>query len=185
MAEVNLHDHVIDRIRSGDDSAIRELYRKTKPSFLAWAQKQFGIGDTESVEIFQMSVVILYDQIATGKLKSLSSSITTYLFAIGKNKAREYLRANDRSMSLKDGIHNYLVDEETEVYEKEELINKVEAAIHHLGNKCRDILRLFYYQKMSMDDIAGLLNYSSRGTAKNMKYKCLEKLRKLMQSREG
>jgi len=59
-----------------------------------------------------------------------------------------------------------------------ENIDDITNAIENLGNPCKQLLELFYYRNESWDNIAELLGYASAGSARNQKYKCLERLRK-------
>jgi hypothetical protein len=38
----------------------------------------------------------------------------------------------------------------------------------------------YYYHKRSMEQLVGMFDYKNADSAKNQKYKCLERLRKLM-----
>ncbi|WP_315821201.1 hypothetical protein [Paraflavitalea speifideaquila] len=55
-----------------------------------------------------------------------------------------------------------------------------------LGERCRELLLLFYNGGLKLKDIAARMGYSSENTAKNQKYKCLEaarnKLKELKQT---
>jgi hypothetical protein len=44
-----------------------------------------------------------------------------------------------------------------------------------LGEKCKQILILFYFKKESYKKIATLLDFSDDKIAKNQKYRCLQK----------
>lgn len=59
-----------------------------------------------------------------------------------------------------------------------ENIDSITIAIENLGNPCKRLLELFYYKNESWDDIATTLGYSNGASARNQKYKCLERLRK-------
>lgn len=44
-----------------------------------------------------------------------------------------------------------------------------------LGQKCKELLELFYFKKLSMKDISKKLGFASEKVAKNQKYRCIEK----------
>jgi len=46
-----------------------------------------------------------------------------------------------------------------------------------MGDQCRQLLECFYYKKMSWDEIANALGYKNAASAKNQKYKYLERIR--------
>ena len=69
--------------------------------------------------------------------------------------------------------------------EVEEHIELAKSCLEKLGDPCKSILELFYYHKMSMEDIQQHAGYKNSATAKNIKYKCLRRLRKLfLEARE-
>ena len=49
------------------------------------------------------------------------------------------------------------------------------AAFDLLGEKCRQLLILFYFKRNSFREIASLLKFGSEETAKNQKYRCIQK----------
>ncbi len=176
--------NLLDQIRSGDESALKEIYLQYREPFFAYMHKQFKL-DTENVkELFQLSMVIFYDNVITGKVKELRSGIKTYLIAIGKNKARELLRNNRRITDhLDEVLIGSILDEDgiTNKKQLEENILNITQALETLGDPCKKILQLFYYQKLNMLEISNALDYKNVNTAKNLKYKCLKRLQKIYQ----
>jgi DNA-directed RNA polymerase specialized sigma subunit len=51
-------------------------------------------------------------------------------------------------------------------------------SLQKLGENCQRILRLFYFEKKSMEVIAQEMEYTNAENAKNQKYKCLQQLKK-------
>ena len=72
------------------------------------------------------------------------------------------------------------VDDETEEHEKRNTeFSMMEKAMGSLGEPCKSLLQAFYLQKKSMQDIASNFGYTNAENAKNQKYKCLMRLKKL------
>mgnify|MGYP003292752002 FL=1 len=55
----------------------------------------------------------------------------------------------------------------------------MERAINSLGEPCKSLLEAYYMQKRTMQDIAAGFGYTNADNAKNQKYKCLMRLKKL------
>ena len=55
----------------------------------------------------------------------------------------------------------------------------MEKAMSGLGEPCKSLLEAFYMQKRSMQEIASGFGYTNAENAKNQKYKCLMRLKKL------
>jgi DNA-directed RNA polymerase specialized sigma24 family protein len=53
-------------------------------------------------------------------------------------------------------------------------------ALHHLGEPCRKLLVLFYWEEYSMDEIASQLGFANAETAKSKKYQCKKALEILL-----
>lgn len=178
----------LDLIRRGDDSYITTIYRDYRLPFVAWIKGEFKCTDEDAIEFFQTAVVILYDNVITGKLQELNSNIKTYLFSIGKNKAHEWLRHRQRQgTSTDDLLIHYLHEDDPDIDESEYALSlrKVSAGMDSLGEPCRTLLQLFYYFKASMREICDKLNYKNEDTAKNQKYKCLKRLQVLCEDKVG
>src|SRR5690554_6753794 len=78
-------NNLIEQIRAGDKKEIEHIYNQHREEFLAYADR-FSIQTDEAVDIYQDSIIVLYENIMSQKLTSLTSSLKTYLFAIGKYK---------------------------------------------------------------------------------------------------
>lgn len=133
----------------------------------------------DAKDIYQEALIILYNKAKDENFR-LTAKLSTYLFSVcrylwmdetkkrGKMPTDELNEEND--LALQEDIGKEV--------EKERKLQLAEKAIASLGEKCRQILMLFYIDRKSMAEIAGLLGYSSENTAKNQKFKCLESARK-------
>ena len=67
--------------------------------------------------------------------------------------------------------------------EENERINSefqtMEKAINSLGEPCKSLLEAYYLEKKSMQEIALFFGYTNAENAKNQKYKCLVRLKKI------
>ena len=59
----------------------------------------------------------------------------------------------------------------------------MDKALNNLGEPCKTLLEAYYMQKKSMVEIAGSFGYTNADNAKNQKYKCLMRLKKLFFSK--
>ncbi len=72
------------------------------------------------------------------------------------------------------------MEEEMEVHEQRNAdFLLMEKAMQGLGEPCKRLLESYYLQKKSMLEIAGNFGYTNADNAKNQKYKCLMRLKKL------
>ena len=62
-----------------------------------------------------------------------------------------------------------------EAIEREAKFKQIESVLTQIGDKCLQLLKLFYYEGLSMKIIASKVGLKSEKIAKNQKYKCLER----------
>lgn len=179
---MNQEPTAIELIRRGDDAYINTIYLEYRGPFVQWIRAEFSCSEEDAIEFFQTAVVILYDNVVTGKLQELNSNVKTYLFGIGRNKAHEWLRRRHRmGAEADDLLINYLHEDEPDVDEQEyaHALRTVDQGMNRLGEPCKTLLQLFYYNKQSIREICDHLQYKNEESAKNQKYKCLKRLKSL------
>ena len=62
---------------------------------------------------------------------------------------------------------------------KEESIDKAYKSLEELGEPCASLIKDFYIKKMNMEEISEKFGYTNADNAKNQKYKCLQRLKRL------
>lgn len=85
-------------------------------------------------------------------------------------------------MRLNEQGENEEMDVANDLSEHEELeqnILKMSSSLQELGEPCKTLIEDFYVQQLSMDQIAEKFGYTNSDNAKNQKYKCLQRLKKL------
>lgn len=177
------NDMIIEKIRSGGQTELGMVYEQYRSEFIQWIMKEYHCSSDDSKDIYQLTILIFYDNIKLGKLEKLVSSVKTYLFAIGKNIAMENYRKTSRYTPIdqEKWLKEYLIDEP----DKNPYIDKfdkVKQALEKLGQPCQRLIELFYYEKKSMEEIAAMMNYKNAETAKNQKCKCMGRLRKIFEN---
>ena len=109
--------------------------------------------------------------------------ISTYLYQSFANRCKNQIRsARAQEKRFLNEIPNLpdstrtmleaLIDEE-DIYRYKDLFSQ-------LGNKCQQILWDSIFLGYSNDEISKRIGYTSKASVSNMKYKCLERLKKLM-----
>ncbi|MGB3180956.1 MAG: sigma-70 family RNA polymerase sigma factor [Cyclobacteriaceae bacterium] len=173
---------VIERLRSGGEKELEMIYLKYRDEFLFWITKNFTCPLDEAKDIYQVSILTLYENVVQGKVRTLTSSIKTYLFAIGKNKALASNKKAQRFTSDFSDNMDVSAIENGHSSEDEERWRLVESSLDKLGDPCRTLLKQYYYHKKAVSDIAVELGYKNADTAKNLKYKCMKRLKKIFET---
>lgn len=179
---------LIKRIKNkGGDDALKEIYGNYRDEFLLWAVRHHSCTMEEAKDIFQQSVVIFYENIMVGKVKEITTRVKTYLFSIGKYKIYELVRQKSKhSLQVDDPVYvnsDIFYNDIDDEYE--EKLKKVENCMTKLGDPCKNILEHYYYHKKSMQEISEIMDYKGSETVKNLKYKCLQRLKKIINSGFG
>jgi RNA polymerase sigma factor (sigma-70 family) len=131
-------------------------------------------GRSEDAEdIYQEALIVFYKKAAAIDFK-LTSSINTYLYSISRFMWKDQLKKQHKQTFTdleKEQVDAFEFVAEIETENQFKLAEKV---ISELGDRCKELLILFYFQSEKMKDIAIKMGYTSENTAKNQKYKCLE-----------
>ena len=166
---------VIARIHKGDDKALDYLYRKYYRMMVNLVMKNSG-SEQEAKDIYQDALVVFWQKVTSGNLV-LTSKISTYIYSVCLNLWRKELDRKSRLVNEeKDGIE-FIEDD------KAERIRIVQQCVEELGDGCKKILQYYYFDGLSMSDIAEKLGYANTDTAKTKKYKCKKKLDLLIKSK--
>ncbi len=173
---------LIFRLRRGDKDALEEIYRLYRPSFIKWITYSHKCNEEQAIDIFQYAILSFYENVVDGVIEEMNDAgIKTYLYSIGKNKMLADNRRNSKISFNPDYEDRLLIEELDSEGEPLQLkIEKIKDVIQKLQNPCADILRLFYFNNLSTDEIAEIMGYKNGNTVKNLKYKCIQRIKKLL-----
>ncbi len=177
-------DALIAAIRDGDERALAHLYRLHWPMVSHFVLQNSGSED-DAQDVYQEGVMVFYEKVRDGSLE-LSCQIKTYLYAVCRRLWLKRLTSKSRFgvRLLDDEEHGpYLnTGAEEDVLAAEEQDRRFATmgeALDHLGEPCRSLLEGFYLLDKSMQDLTAEFGYTNADNAKNQKYKCLVRLKKL------
>ena len=165
---------VFERIRKGDEKALEMLYKKYYRMMTKLVITNSGTED-EARDIYQDALIVFWQKATSGNLV-LTSKISTYIYSICQNLWRKEL---DRKKRLSNEEKDTAVSMDMETAEKEKIIAR---CMEQLGDTCKKVLMYYYFEEMSMQDIAEKLGFANTDTAKTKKYKCKKKLDELVKT---
>lgn len=180
--------NLIAAIKAGDQQALGNIYLANRDSFVNWARKYYHLQDDDILDVYQDAIIILNKKIIREDSLNLTCSIQTFLFSIGKNLLKKK-GMNNNKWSLKENSHEIVPDiGDLGVMKKIELSEQQQQlfdAIGQLGDKCQNILKMFYYQRYSMESIKTEMGYKHVDVARSQKLRCMKSLRAIiLQSKE-
>ncbi len=165
---------IFERIRHGDEKALEFLYKKYYRMMTKMVITNSGT-EEEARDIYQDALIVFWQKATSGNLV-MTSKISTYIYSICQNLWRKEL---DRKKRLSNESHDGAVFIDTESAEREKIIAR---CINQLGETCKKVLMYYYFEEMSMQDIADKLGFANTDTAKTKKYKCKKKLDELVKA---
>ncbi|MBC7933886.1 MAG: sigma-70 family RNA polymerase sigma factor [Rhizobacter sp.] len=172
----------LEAIKNNSEPHLRELYRYNYKTVEKYVVQNSGTAD-EAKDIFQEAFIAVWRNIQLEKfIPQTENSLNAYIFQVSKNKWISYLRSamHKKTIGLSGQEEKEMEVEEINVADKDQL-DAIAENIHKLGDNCREILKRFYYNKESLRAIAAIFNWTE-ATARNNKYRCIEKLRNLLKN---
>jgi len=178
--EIRDDQDIINGIAKGSSEEIEYLYITYLPMIFQLITNNNGSED-DAKDIFQEGVMVLYDRINSGNFV-LTSKLKTFLYSVCRRLWLKRLNKSDR-ISFIMQEHDELVVVEDDLIEHEQKESQflvMEQALHLLGEPCQTIISDFYLRNLSMQDICEKFGYTNADNAKTQKYKCLQRLKKLV-----
>lgn len=166
--------------KNNDQKVMQQVYQQIFPKFRSHVLKNSG-DENQAKDVFQEAFVNCWQNVKEDKLAT-NSNLEAYLFTIAKNKWIDHLRSMEFKKTVKmDNLSRLtIVQDEPEndhkVTEQQDEIMK--KALDRLGANCKLLLQLFYFDRKSMHEISRLMEIAP-ASARNQKYRCMEKLRNL------
>jgi RNA polymerase sigma factor (sigma-70 family) len=137
-----------------------------------------GGNNQDAEDIFQESLIIVCRKLKDPGFE-LTSRLSTYLFSICRFLWKDACKKRKKHLPIDfdTGFNSLEQIQEQHFIDQEERARQAEEIINGLGDRCRELLILFYNMGMKLKDIALKMGYNTEATAKNQKYKCLETAR--------
>jgi RNA polymerase sigma factor (sigma-70 family) len=162
-----------------DSRAIETIYKDNFTMVQAFIINNNGSYD-DARDIFQEAMIALYEKAQSDSFV-LTSQIKTYVYSICRRLWLKRLQQMGRYTGTVDNIEETVaVEEDVEIHEKRNAEFAImDRAMNSLGEPCKSLLEGYYIKKLGMQELAVEFGYTNADNAKNQKYKCLMRLKKL------
>ena len=179
MKQENSEKILLQGLARNDKKAVETIYRENYSTIQSLVINNNGSAD-DAKDIFQEAMIVLYEKARSGTFE-LSCQIKTYVYSVCR---RLWLKRLQQLNKFTTELHSIeasvLVDDDIEKHEKRDAeFEMMEKAIKSLGEPCKSLLETYYLKKKSMQEIAAVFGYTNAENAKNQKYKCLMRLKKI------
>ena len=164
----------------GDEEALKSIYGIYKNEFVNYF-RTYNINDEELLDIYQDSIIVVYQKFSNENFELKNSSLKTYLYGIAKHKIYDYFkRKNYKTNDFEDLKIN---DKEFELKKAPSLYEKLLAKhLKSISESCQEVLRLYYYRNLSIKEIVMKTDYKDENTVKSHKSRCLKRLKALCEN---
>jgi RNA polymerase sigma-70 factor (ECF subfamily) len=179
----------LEDLKQKSDTILRQVYEENRSNFIKFA-KRYHLTDEDIIDVYQDAYIVFYDNIMEGKLQELTSSISTYLFSIGKYMIFDRLRKEKKTLhpefdiSLlkeKEALTIDITLEDSEITEEQQLLTTY---FKKLGKQCQELLNLFYYRGFTISEIIAHTHYTSENVVKSTKSRCLKTLKERIKAHQ-
>ena len=163
------------------DQAIRTLYREYYEG-LSWYVMNNNGSAQDADDIFQEVVIAFVDLVRKNKFRG-ESSIKTFLFSMNRHYWLNELKRRGRALAREEKFERMqdrtTVDAGVKLADMESG-KEIMKLVDQLGETCKKILLLYYYEDYSMRQILEQLHYENEQVVRNKKYKCLKQLEQII-----
>jgi len=174
---------IIKRIKANDRTILGELF-VTNEKIITGYIKNNGGSKSDVQDLLQEAIIVLWQNVNAGRFE-LNAKVSTYLFAIAKNKWMAEMRRRKRYDHNIESIEKRTDGQNTlESIIDDEQKNLITDALKKLEPPCKELLLLFYFEERSMNEIAQILNFANSNVAKAKKYQCKKALEVLVKQNE-
>ncbi|KIC91568.1 RNA polymerase sigma factor [Flavihumibacter sp. ZG627] len=159
--------------------ATETIYKQHYNMVQAMVINNSGTAD-DARDIFQEAIMVVYEKVKSDEFE-LHCRLKTYIYSVARRLWLKRLQQITRfSSEVDDVAESVPVEEELEQHElQNQAFHMMEKAMHSIGEPCKSLLESYYIHKKNMAEIAGDFGYTNADNAKNQKYKCLTRLKKL------
>jgi len=168
------------QIQRNEDAVLKKLYQDNVGNITVLVLKNSGVED-DARDLYQEAFLAVWRAVQTGRFMPASEKeFSAYLFQVARFKWIDQLRNRKgrKLVALQDWPADVVQEPAEENMDTQAAA--VRAAFPQLGDNCREVLGRFYFKKEPLREIAAGFGWTE-ATAKNNKYRCLQKLRGLLQ----
>ncbi|MDZ4807539.1 MAG: sigma-70 family RNA polymerase sigma factor [Bacteroidota bacterium] len=170
---------LLEGLATSDKKAVETIYKENYNMVQSLIINNNGSSD-DAKDIFQEAMIVLYEKVRLGSFE-LNCQIKTFVYSVSRRLWLKRLQQQNRYAAPGDSMENVVaVEEDLEEHEQRNAeYEMMEKAVSNLGEPCKSLLEAYYLQKQNMQVIAANFGYTNADNAKNQKYKCLMRLKKI------
>lgn len=168
------------------DEAVKFIYKNYYSLLEYYVVTNKGTKD-DAADVIQETIVAFIEIVQKDKFRG-EASVKSFLYTLTRNLWLTELRKRNSTET-----RNEMFEKNKDVIEQEvvhhliyrEHQKTIYELFERLGDKCKTLLLLVYYEDLSMKDILDKMpEYQNDQTLRNKKYKCMKQLEQMIQDNE-
>lgn len=179
MIIVSQDNELLRGLAKNDKKAAETIYKDNYNMVQTLIINNSGTID-DARDIFQEAMLVLYEKALSGNFE-LNCQLKTYLYSVSRRLWLKKLQQGKKyTGGMEDLVETVPVDDDLKDHEQQnDEFRLMEKVMNELGEPCKSLIEAYYLGERTMTDIAGSFGYTNADNAKNQKYKCLMRLKKL------
>ena len=162
----------IEQMKSNRKAFFIELYQRSFPAVARYVARSGG-KMADAKDVFHDALIIFYEKTLDADFQ-LPSDETAYLLGISRNLWCRHCQQSEGYVSMTECNDVHFLSAERELQTSSA---KIMNLLERSGRRCMEMLKAFYYEKLSIGELAAQFGYKGERSATVQKYKCLEKVR--------
>ncbi|WP_025763919.1 RNA polymerase sigma factor [Dyadobacter tibetensis] len=142
-------------------------------------------GDRSDAEdLFQDTMLVLVEKLRNDQFE-LTASLKTYVMAIAKHLWLKRLRTAGHMVPLEDRMTQVLSDDLDRSIENEKTyMDRLQFYMTKITDHCNKLMHDMFFKSKSIEQIQVDYGYSTKHTAQNQKYKCMNQIKRIKEEAE-
>jgi len=135
----------------------------------------------DAEDMLQDALIVLWERVRSGRFE-YAARLETFIVATVRNMWLRRLARKKRELPAAAASGEPASGESSpleEIIESEE-VELVQRALGKLGDQCRKLLVFYYWDELSMEEIASRLGFLNADTVKSKKYQCKKELQRII-----
>ena len=178
-------DEIAQAIRMSGEVALKPLYHELKGPFESIMRRYTS--NTEMIlDAFHEAMIAFYEYCINGKYDARKGSIKGLIYQMGRAYLINRLKKEGREINYETNrISAHILNQMRSQSESSlpARTQELQLAMMRLGEKCRKLLVLFFYNNFSIEVIKERMNYKNENVVSSHKSRCIKQLAQILQKK--
>jgi RNA polymerase sigma factor (sigma-70 family) len=178
-------ERLVKELKAGQNSRLKYIFQENAKFCISTLIFQYKCSREDAEDIYSDSILNFREKVIQDKI-SVLTDLRSYLYATCKNmllvRFKKAQRITEAATVLSQAADDFeYSDDENELTYFEEIFKITEKAMTSLPEKCQALLKAFYFDRISLEEIAEKYNMANANVAKVSKSRCFQKLIQIIQ----